>query len=211
MSALAAANTNSSGVFTMTTHVRTTAMLLLFVAVFLAMGCGAGQYGFSRYYEPLSSEEPYQETSREFTYGAVTARPHDFEGQLIAWFGIVEKVYATRDDRSLVHLTFHKHKNRHLCEGETSSTCRVTVHHKATGGFSAVLKLEPKDKVPSLDKVQPGTLMRVFGKVRCVPDANGDAKCDRDKEGGVILYGVYYRHWPARYYRTTRAAVKMVR
>ena len=183
----------------------------MILAALTLLGCGAGQYGYARYYEPLKEEEPYQETSKEFTFGAVTARPQDYTGQRIAWFGIVEKVQATKDGRSLVRLSFHTHKQRHLCEGETESTCRVTVHHKSTGGFSAALTLRPKDTVPGLDKVQAGTLMRVFGRVRCVENAKGEAMCDRDKDGGIILYTDYYRQWPARQYRTTRTAGKMVR
>ena len=64
-------------------------------------------------------------------------------------------------------MSFHTHKERHLCESETSSSCRVTVNFKSTGGFSVLLSLKGEDLIPGLDKVQSGTLMRVFGKVRC--------------------------------------------
>ncbi len=176
-----------------------------------AGACGAGPYGFSRYYTPIDEEKSYDESSREFTYGAVTARPKDYQDQLIGWFGVVESVKPADDGRYLIRLSYHKHKERHLCEGETESTCRVTVHYKSTGGFTAVLTLRPEDLIPSLEKVQPGTLMRVFGKVRCKKDANGDPKCAYDEKGGLILDGVYYRQWPARYYRTTKTMTRMVR
>ncbi len=183
---------------------------LVLIAVLLC-GCGAGQYGYARYYVPLDDEEPYHTASMEFTFGAVSARPQDYKGKLIGWFGIVEKVQPTEDGRALIRLEFHKHKARHLCEGETSDTCRVTVNQKSSGGFSAVVALTAKDKKPGLDKVQSGTLMRVFGRVRCIEDANGDPKCDLDSQDGVILYTEYYRQWPARHYRTTHSMKKMVR
>ena len=174
-------------------------------------GCGAGTYGFSRYYTPTDEEEPFHETSREFTYGAVTARPRDFRDQSVSWFGVVQSVKQTADGRQTIRLAYHKHKERHLCEGETESTCRVTIHHKSTGGFTAVVRLRSQDQSSGLEKVRPGTLMRVFGKVRCKKDVNGDPVCARDDEGGVILDCEYYRQWPVRYYRTTRSAGKMVR
>ena len=192
-----------------TRHTIIYAMVTLLTAAIA--GCGSGPYSYARYYEPLEAERPYHETSREFTLGAVTARPQDFDGQLIAWFGIVEKVLDTKDGRSLVRLSFHKHKNRHLCEGETESTCRVTVNQGSTGKFAAAVFLKPEDMKPGLDKIQPGTLMRIIGKVRCVEDENGDPKCDTDAKNGIIIYCDYYRQWPARHYRTTRSAGKMVR
>jgi hypothetical protein len=190
-----------------------TSLLLLgaICAACTLSACGPGPYGFSRYYTPTKEEAPFDETSLEFTYGAVAARPQDYEGRLIGWFGIVESVKPAEDGRFLVRMAFHKHKERHLCEGETESTCRVTVNHKATGGFTAILALRPEDQMASLDKVQNGTLIRVFGKLRCNKDANGNPKCEYDEKGGVILDGVFYRQWPARYYRTTRTAGKMVR
>ena len=183
----------------------------LFLAALSATACGAGPYGFSRYYTPTKEEAPFDEGSREFTYGAVTARPKDFQDQLIGWFGVVKSVKPADDGRYLVRLAYHKHKTRHLCEGETESTCRVTVNHKSTGEFTAVLNLRPKDLMASLDKIQPGTLMRVFGKVRCHTDADGNPQCAYDDDGGVILDCEYYQQWPTRYYRTTKAMGKMVR
>ena len=174
-------------------------------------GCGAGPYGFSRYYTPSDDEESFHETSREFTYGAVTARPWEFQNQLIGWFGVVQSIKPEADGRQSIRLAFHKHKERHLCEGETESTCRVTVNAKSTGGFTAVLRLRPEDRVSGLEKVVPGTLMRIFGKVRCKKDVNGDPVCAYDEEGGVVLDTEYYRQWPVRYYRTTRSSGKMVR
>ena len=74
-----------------------------------------------------------------------------------------------------------------------------------------LLSLRPEDTVPGLDKVQPGTLMRVFGRVRCRQNEDEQMQCDYDEQGGILLEGVYYRQWPARYYVTTRAASQLRR
>lgn len=182
----------------------------LALAGFVA-SCGPGPYGFAQYYIPSADEEQYNQQAREYAYGAVTANPDDFEGQLVAWFGIVEKVDPSADGRWLVRMSYHPHKERHLCADESSSSCRVTVNFKSSGGFSALLALRAEDLVPGLDKVQPGTLLRVFGKVRCRENEDEQKECDYDDKGGVLLDGVWYRQWPVRYYLTTRAAESMRR
>ena len=116
-----------------------------------------------------------------------------------------------KQGRYLVRMTFHSHKQRHLCETEVRSSCRVTVNFKPSGGFSSLLDLRGEDMIPGLDKVQPGTLIRVFGKVQCKKVDDDRYQCQRDDEGDVLLDGVYYRQWPARYYRTTRTANRMRR
>lgn len=195
----------------MTKNATEQVILLWLWAIFLSSACGAGPYGFSRYYEPLDAEEPYHEKSRDVPYGVVAARPFDYQDTLLAWFGIVEGIEPMKDGRFLVRLSHHKHKDRHLCFDETSSSCRVTVHFKSSGNFSVAMHLNPEDMVPGLNKIQPGTLMRVFGKVRCWEEGKGNYKCNFDEKGGLMLQGVYYRQWPARYYSTTRAAGSMRR
>jgi hypothetical protein len=173
--------------------------------------CGPGAYGFSRYYVPTDQEETYGEQSREYTYGAVTAKPADFQGKLISWFGIVEKVTPTADGQWLIRMSYHQHRERHLCSDDTNSSCRVTVNFKSSGGFSAIIKLTGEDLVPGLAKVQPGSLMRVFGKVRCAENEDEQVDCEYDEKGGVLFDGIWYRQWPARYFLTTRAAGSMRR
>lgn len=180
-------------------------------AMFILAGCGAGPYGFSKYYEPLKAERGFDEKAREYTYSAVVAEPDEFQGRLIAWFGIVENMEPTADGRHLIRLSFNKHKERHLCADEANSSCRVTVNYKSTGGFSVAVTLRPEDTVPGLDKIQPGSLMRVFGKVRCRRNDEEQLQCDYDEQGGILLEGEYYRQWPARYFVTTRAAGSMRR
>ncbi len=177
----------------------------------LVTACGAGPYGFARYYEPNDDEKQFHERATTVPYGVVASKPQDFENVLVAWFGIVEKAELIKDGRHLVRMTHHQHKERHLCADETSSSCRVTVNFKSSGGFSAALLLKPEDLVPGLDKIQPGTLMRVFGQVRCWKGEEVKKECAFDENGGIILDGVFYRQWPARFYSTTRAAGVMRR
>jgi hypothetical protein len=179
---------------------------LALLALFFSTACGPGPYGFARYYEPTKAEKPFFEQAEKHPYSIVAAKPDKYQDRLIAWFGIVQAVKATSDGRYLIHLTHNKHKQRHLCEGESSSSCRVTVHHKSTGGFSAVIDLRPADLRPGLDKVQPGTLMLIYGKVQCKKTEDEQLQCAYDDQGGLLLDSAHYRQWPARYYVTTRAA-----
>ena len=181
------------------------------VVFLLCSGCGPGLYGFSKYYVPSDAEEPLDKQAREYPYGTVAAKPSEFKGQLIAWFGIVESVTKTEDGRFLVRLSHNKHLDRHLCENETDSSCRVTVNFRSSGGFSVLLDLLPEDTLPSLNRIQAGTLIRVFGRVRCHDDGKAEMQCEYDDREGILLDGVYYRQWPARYYVTTRAMSTMHR
>ena len=185
--------------------------IILTIALWGTAGCGAGPYGFARYYVPTDQEEPFFQQTRDYPYGVVAANPDEFDGQLISWFGIVESVSGTKDGRYLVRMTHNRHKERHLCADESNSSCRVTVHFKSSGGFSALLALRPEDLVPGLDKIQPGSLLKVYGRVRCQMAEDGQKTCDYDEQGGVILEGAYYRQWPARYYVTTRRASSLRR
>ncbi len=185
--------------------------VFLLTAVIFVSSCGPGIYGYSKTYSPLKDEKVYYDTAREFTYAAVASRPQDFKDYLLGWFGIVESITPSADGRYLVKMQFHKHRARHLCDGETKSTCRVTVNQRSTGVFTVKLKIREQDLVPGLDKIQPKTLIRVYGKPICKKNADNEFQCEQDEQGGVVLEGEYYRQWPARHYRTTLASDVMVR
>jgi hypothetical protein len=192
--------------------VRVLAATVCFGVGAMIVGCGPGPWGFAKYYVPTDEEATYDVRSKEYTYGAITANPEDYQDRLIAWFGVIEKVTPAEDGRWLVRFSYHQHRDRHLCADETSSSCRVTVNFKSSGGFSVLLDLRPEDLVPGLDKVQPGTLMRVFGKVLCAAnEETEEIECRYDEKGGVLMEGVWYRQWPRRNYLTTRAAESMRR
>lgn len=186
-----------------------TALFAIF-ALSMTAGCGAGPYGFSQTYVPLGEEEDLWDGSDAFTYEAVTSDPADYQGKTIGWFGVVEDVKEV-DGKFQIRLSHRKHQERHLCDSDSDRSCRVTVHFKSSGGFSAIVKLRPEDNVPGLDKVQPGSLMRIYGTVRCEENDDEQVECDYDDLGGILLDASYYRQWPARYFVTTRAAASMRR
>jgi hypothetical protein len=186
-------------------------VLPLYPLLFALAGCGAGQYGFSQEYRPLDEEEPFHADGTELVYEEVNGDPAAFEGKLIAWFGVVEKVTLNDDGRYQIQLSQRKHQPRHLCDSDADDSCRVTVHFASAGGFTAFVQLRPEDTTPGLDKVQPGSLLRVFGKVRCRLNDDEQKVCDYDDRGGIILDAAYYRQWPARYFVTNRAAASMRR
>jgi hypothetical protein len=185
-------------------------LCLLFCLGTLA-GCGAGPYGFAQTYTPLGDEESFDAEGKEYVYEEVNGDPAAFDGKLIAWFGVVEKLTLSNDGRYEIQLSQHQHQERHLCDSDANDSCRVTVHFASAGGFTALVRLLPEDTTPGLDKVQPGSLLRVYGKVRCRLNDDEQKVCDYDDRGGVILDAAYYRQWPARYFVTTRAAGSMRR
>ena len=187
------------------THRVFLSFVMLLAALFGA-ACGPGPYGYARYYTPTKVEKPFFEQAEKHPYRVVAATPDKYQDIVLAWFGIVQTITATKDGLYLIHLSHNKQKERHLCDGESSSSCRVTVHYKSTGNFSTITSLKPAEVKPGLDRVQPGTLMLIYGKVQCDKSADEQLRCAYDDHGGLLLKSVYYRQWPARYYVTTRAA-----
>jgi len=185
---------------------RTLFALIAGITALAASACGPGPYGFARYYVPTDAEKPFDKQSSELPYSIVAADPAKYQDRLIAWFGIVKQVTPAKDGKHLVVLSHNSHRERHLCEGQSTRSCRVTVNFKETGIFSAILALRPEDLKPGLQKLQPGSLMRVFGKVRCSKDEDDALTCEYNDQGGLVLDGVYYRQWPSEYFMTTRAA-----
>ncbi|MCP4197434.1 MAG: hypothetical protein GY762_09835 [Proteobacteria bacterium] len=181
-------------------------LFIMLLALLFSAACGPGPYGYARYYAPTKAEKPFFKQAGKHPYRVVAATPDKYQDILIAWFGIVQTIKATEDGRYIIHLSHNKHKERHLCEGESGSSCRVTVHYKSTGSFSTITGLKPAEVKPGLDRVQPGTLMLIYGKVQCDKTADEQLQCAYDDHGGLLLKSVYYRQWPARYYVTTRAA-----
>jgi hypothetical protein len=190
-------------------HLFSTASLISIIVGFAMLSvtaCGPGPYGYAKYYVASDAEEPFHEKAKDFPYGIVAADPAKYQDRPIAWFGVVKKLKHMDDGQYLVHLSHNSHRERHLCGGQSAKSCRVTVNFKETGNFSVYLRLRPADLEPGLEKIQPGTLMRVFARVKCHETDEDQVMCDYNDEGGLVLEGDYYRHWPAQHYVTTRAA-----
>ena len=160
-----------------------------------AIGCGAGQYGYAREYEPLGDEDDLIEAEQPASYEEVKRDPNAFRSQLIGWFGVVTAVAAGENGEAQVAMTHRVHQDRHLCADETAGSCRVTVSERQSGPFTALIRLRPEDAAGHEDRVWIGSLIKVYGS----PTGDFDA------EGGPVLRARWYRHWPRGYYRTTAA------
>lgn len=171
------------------------------VSLFVCVGCaGAGQYGYARTYVPLSEERAWVERAEEPVYDEVRRMPDQYRDRPISFFGVVTSI-TTEGSTSRVSMQVRTHQERHLCEDESESTCRVTVNARDGGPFTAIMTLRPDD-VGGENRVQANSLLRVFGTV--VPG-------EYDAEGGPVLRAAYYRHWPRGQYVTTNAAGAMRR
>lgn len=162
----------------------------------LMLGCsGAGRYGYSRQYVPLSEEEPFARRTNETVYDEVRRMPDHFRGQTVSWFGVVSDVQSARNGVYRVVMQVRTHQDRHLCEDETDGSCRVTINERDVGPFTALVRLSPED-AHGENRVQATSLLRVYGEV---------VIGEYDANGGPILRATYYRHWPAGQYVTTGA------
>ena len=166
----------------------------------IAEACGAGPYGFAREYVPLADEEAYLEDVAEVTYHDVRAEPGDYRDAFLGWFGVVTGLEDGVDGRHVVAASFRVHQPRHLCNDATEASCRVTVSERDSGPFSAVLRLRAED-LSGQDRLWLGSLIKVYGH------PTGEVASD----GGPVLRGDWYRHWPRGAYVSTGAAESMRR
>jgi len=174
---------------------------LMTTLVMLLLGCAGNPYGYAPEYVPLSDEEELNEKGLELSYEEVRRDPLSHGKDVIAWFGVVEnveKVGASGEVRIALGLRFHQ--QRHLCEDQFDSSCRVTISQKVGGPFSALLTLKPEDR-EGRDGVHGGSLLKIYGH----------ALPDYDDRGGPILKADYYRHWPLGNFVSTGHAGNMKR
>lgn len=164
-------------------------------------GCySAGIYGYDRTYVPLDDEEDLLERSTVPPYRDVRRDPRDFSNALVTWFGVVSSTEPQPGGKVMVHLSHRIHQDRHLCADMERDTCRVTVSERSEGVFSALVTVHPED-VSGVNRLQTGSLVRVYGKVTGAYDA----------EGGPVVEARLYRHWPRGQYLTTAARGQMRR
>lgn len=169
----------------------------------LALGCaGAGRFGYAREYVPLSDERAWQERTQEAIYDDVRRNPDAYRDRVVDFFGVVTEVPALRGSTAgRVTLQLRTLQPRNLCGDESESSCRVTVNPSNGGPFTAVLTLR-EDDITGENRVQVNSLLRVYGTV---------IQGEYDREGGPILQGQYYRHWPRGEYVTSANASAMRR
>lgn len=170
-------------------------------AVLLLTGCySAGIYGYDRTYVPLDDEEDLEMRATVPPYRDVRRDPRDFATDLVTWYGVVTSTEAQPGGKVQVHMSHRIHQDRHLCADMERDTCRVTVSERSEGVFTAIVHLHGED-VAGRNRLQTGSLVRVYGKVTGAYDA----------EGGPVIEARYYRHWPRGQYLTTAAAGQMRR
>jgi hypothetical protein len=174
---------------------------LVFLAM-LAAGCAsAGRYGYARTYVALDDEAAWATRAEEPVYDDIRRAPEPYRGRVVSFFGIVRSVGQTGGAQARLALQVRTHQERHLCEEDSESTCRVTVSARDGGAFTAVVTLRPDD-LDGENRLQTNSLVRVFGTV---------TPGEYDPEGGPVVQVQYYRHWPRGQYVTTASAELMRR
>lgn len=169
----------------------------------LAIGfaaCAGNPYGYAPEYAPLGDEEGFIDQAQEASYEDVRRNPAEFDGTLIGWFAVVQKVEpgdAAGQYRVSMDLRFHQ--ERHLCTDQFDSSCRVTISERSGGPFTALMVLRTEDQAGKY-RIGAESLVKLYGK----------ATHDYDPQGGPILRVEYYRHWPVGNYVSTghRGAMK---
>jgi hypothetical protein len=160
----------------------------------LAGGCGSGgQWGFSREYSPLSSEENAAEGAREYDPVMVGRKFHEWVGKRVSVFGIVEEHGSADDGSDRLLLSIRTLQDRNLCETGAEDSCRVTVSEHEFAQLDARVQLKPTE-LEGEHRLGRGSLVRIIGKIS---KPRGD-----DTERYVIVAN-YYRHWPSKYFVTT--------
>ncbi len=119
----------------------------------------------------------------------------------MSWWGVVTDVDRPGNGPARVTMQLRTHQERHLCEDETDSSCRVTINDRDGGSFTALIQLAVDDQEGE-NRLQALSLVRVYGTV---------LQGEYNREGGPILRAQYYRHWPRGQFVTSASAGGMRR
>jgi len=169
---------------------------------FILLGChSAGQYGFSRAYQPLSAEQAAAESTREYDPVMAERDKDDWKKAQVSLFGIVKSRSQSKDGGAYVTLSMRTLSERNLCDDFDEDTCRVTVSEHEHAVVHATIKLASEDDIGA-HSVGPGSLLRVIGKLSDEVDPD---------DGSPVLRASYYRHWPRNFFVTTADAAHMQR
>lgn len=175
---------------------------LVVPALFLvALGaCGGNPYGHARVYTPLDDETRAAEDARPWDPVMVQRRPEEWQKGKVVVVGVVTGRRVTPGGWADMSVSVRRLEARNLCENARSEeSCRVTVTDAEFGVAHLHLQLRGPDDAGE-HSVGPGSLLRVVG----VLQPEGDA------DGGPIVRGTYYRHWP-RFFFVTRASAEHMR
>lgn len=170
----------------------------------MAVGCSSpGPFGFAQLYTPLDVEEDATGGSVPFDPSAARRKPDTWRNRVVATFGVVTEVTKSDvPDSQRVLLSVRGLQPRNLCDGPDDATCRVTVTDTEFAKLWAVVPnsvVVPKRSPP--DRLQPGSLLRVVGKLQPAPNESDAPSIDVS----------FARHWPLQMYVTTAARESMRR
>jgi len=163
--------------------------------------CGAGPYGHSPHYVPLSDEPRAVVGARDYDPVMFARQPDEWRKSNVTLFGIVTNRAAGPGGGSYLTLSVRRLEPRNLCDSlHDDDSCRVTVSDADFGVVHLLVKLTGEDDVGE-HSVGGGSLMRLVGRIGEDVDPN---------DGAPVIRATWYRHWP-RYYFVTRAAARMMR
>jgi len=166
------------------------------------LGChSAGQYGFSRSYQPLSAEEAAAAGAREYDPVMAARDKDDWKKGAVSLFGVVKARSQSKDGGAYLTLSMRTLSDRNLCDDFDEDTCRVTVSEHEHAVLHASLKLASEDDIGA-QSIGKGSLVRVIGKLTDEVDPD---------DGTPVLRATYYRHWPRNFFVTTADAAHMQR
>jgi hypothetical protein len=174
---------------------------VLLVTVALTACHGAGPYGHSPKYVPLSDETAAVAGAREYDPVMAQRDPEGWRKQPTSLFGIVTNRGTASGGGTYLTLSVRRVDGRNLCDNmNDDDSCRVTVSDKDFGTVHAIVQLHGEDDIGE-HSVGGGSLLRLVGKIG--EDAD-------PQDGGPIVRATYYRHWP-RYFFVTRSAAQQMR
>lgn len=161
----------------------------------LVAACGGGQYGHSRFYDPLSDEEEALSGAVEYDPVMAQRQPDAWAKKKVTLFGVVTKRSDAGNGQLELSLSVRGLEGRNLCSDRTEGSCRTTVTEREHARVRVHLKPTVPEDAAGAISIGAGSLVRVIGRLEPVG------------EGGVpTLSTLYYRHWPRGYYVTTASA-----
>lgn len=178
---------------------------LLSIGWIITIGCAAcssaGPYGYAKEYAPIGGE--VEAASEAADYDPVMAG-RQFEkwvGKTVSVFGVVKARQDKPDGSVDLTLSIRTRQPRNLCESSDEETCRVTVGDHEFGQVHVTVKPSPEDADGRL-RLGRGSLVRAIGAV---------SRQTHAQTGNTVISANFYRHWPDRYYVTTKARSYMLR
>ncbi|HEX3774713.1 MAG TPA: hypothetical protein VHV51_09635 [Polyangiaceae bacterium] len=161
----------------------------------------AGQYGFSRNYQPLGPESDAAQGARDYDPVMAARDKADWKKGAVSLFGVVNARTQAKDGSAYLTLSMRTLSDRNLCDDFDEDTCRVTVSDHEYSIVHAELKLASEDDIGE-HSIGRGSLVRVIGKLTDEVDP---------EDGSPVIRATYYRHWPRNFFVTTADAAHMQR